>query len=110
MFNITVVMFSYTISQTMLIVNYIYLISAPNKKIFKVPRFYERIAPLMPPRVFRRYFRMYEETLNSLTNYLSNYISTSPTLYQPPRYVRITLPKKIAMTTAYFGSSIPTFQ
>ena len=61
---------------------------------------------MMPPRIFRRYFRMYEETLRSITNY----ISTSPILYQPPRYVRIPLPKKVAMTTAYLGSSLPTLQ
>ena len=88
---------------TQLTVGYGYFSS--RQKIVKIPRFYETIAPLMPPRIFRRYFRMYEETLNSLTNYLS----TSPILYQP-RYVRITLAKKIAMTTAYLGSSSPTLQ
>ena len=49
---------------------------------------------------------MYEETLGSLTNYLS----TSPILYQTPRYVRIPLAKKVAMTTAYLGSSTATIQ
>ena len=76
------------------------------EEIIKIPRFYERIAPMMPPRIFRRYFRMYEETLGSLTNYLSN----NPILYQPPRYVRIPLAKKVAMTTAYLGSSTATIQ
>ena len=99
-----VLVFVLEIVYNQLTVGYGYFSS--RQKIVKIPSFYERIAPLMPPRIFRRYFRMYEETLNSLTNYLS----TSPILYQQPRYVRITLAKKIAMTTAYLGSSIPTLQ
>ena len=74
--------------------------------VIKVENFFEETVPNMPPRIFRRYFRMYPATLYSIFNYFA----TSPILYQREQYIRIPKIKKIAMTCAYLGCSLPLLQ
>ena len=60
----------------------------------------------MDARIFRRYYRMNRNTIDVLVNHLSQV----PELHQEARYRRIPLRKKISMTTAYLGCSLPTLQ
>ena len=75
------------------------------RPVVKVKGFFERLAPNVPPRMFRRYFRMFPPTLTALTNLVRN----DPILYQTPQYTRISVEKKVGMTCAYLGSSATTF-